>query len=111
MLLDAMKTCRVTASIMRSADFYGPAATNSVANLLVFDKLSTGRRSMWLLNDRLEHSFTFTPDAGRSLALLGCGERGWGQTWHVPTRNDPPAVENSSNWSRASSAFGRDAPS
>jgi nucleoside-diphosphate-sugar epimerase len=89
MLLDAMKAGTVSATIARAADFYGPGATNSVPNLLVFDKFAKGSRAMWLVNDKAKHSFTFTPDAGRSLAMLADSEQTWGETWHVPTRADP----------------------
>jgi nucleoside-diphosphate-sugar epimerase len=45
---------------------------------------------MWLVNDSVKHSFTFTPDAARSLVLLSNREDAWNQTWHVPTAPDPP---------------------
>jgi nucleoside-diphosphate-sugar epimerase len=38
----------------------------------------------------VKHSFTYTPDAGRSLALLADTKDAWNQTWHVPTAPDPP---------------------
>jgi len=46
---------------------------------------------MCLLNDSVKHSYTFTPDAARSLVLLADTEDAWNQTWHVPTSPDPPA--------------------
>src|SRR6266478_6096889 len=39
-LLEEMKTGGLIALIARSADFYGPNAKNSIANILVFDKLA-----------------------------------------------------------------------
>jgi len=44
---------------------------------------------MWLLNDSSRHSFTFTPDAARSLVQLARSETAWNQTWHGPTAPDP----------------------
>jgi len=44
---------------------------------------------MWLANDSVKHSFTFTPDAARSLVLLADAEDAWNQTWHVPTAPEP----------------------
>jgi nucleoside-diphosphate-sugar epimerase len=38
----------------------------------------------------VRHSFTFTPDAARSLVLLADADDAWNQTWHVPTAPDPP---------------------
>ena len=89
-LLDEIKAGNLTALIARSADFYGPGARNSVANLLVFEKLAQGGRAMWLVNDSVPHSFTFTPDAARALVLLTESESAWNQTWHLPTAPLPP---------------------
>ncbi|HEX7403819.1 MAG TPA: hypothetical protein VF287_07385, partial [Usitatibacter sp.] len=60
------------------------------ANILVFDKLSKGQTASWLVNDSVAHSFTYTPDAARSLALLAADQSAWGQTWHVATASSPP---------------------
>jgi nucleoside-diphosphate-sugar epimerase len=90
MLLKEMAEGRLRALIARSADFYGPNAKTSVANILVFDKLAKREKASWLVDDSLPHSFTFTPDAARSLAILAQSHIGWGQTWHVPTAPHPP---------------------
>ena len=76
--------------IARSADFYGPHAMSSVANILVFDKLVKGATASWLVNDLVPHSFTFTPDTARSLVMLADTDSAWNQTWHVPTASNPP---------------------
>lgn len=80
----------LTALIARSADFYGPRVRTSVANLMVLDKFAEGAKASWLVNDAVRHSWTFTPDAGRSLSLLAESDLAWNQTWHVPTALDPP---------------------
>jgi len=90
MLLNEMKAGNLTALIARSADFYGPGARTGILNVLVFDKLAKGAKASWLVNDSVKHSFTFTPDAARSLVLLADNESAWNQTWHVPTAPDPP---------------------
>ena len=89
-LLDEMKAGNLTALTARAADFYGPRVRTGVPNVLVFDKLVKGAKAMWLVNDSVKHSFTFTPDAARSLVLLSDSENAWNQTWHVPTAPDPP---------------------
>ena len=91
MLLNEMKAGNLTALIARSADFYGPRTRTGIPNALVFDKFAKGAKAMWLVNDSVKHSFTFTPDAARSLVLLADTETAWNQTWHVPTAPDPPA--------------------
>ena len=90
MLLNEIKAGNLTALIARAADFYGPGARTGVPNILVFDKLAKGQKPSWLANDAVKHSFTFTPDAGRSLVQLMDSESSWNQTWHVPTAPDPP---------------------
>jgi nucleoside-diphosphate-sugar epimerase len=90
MLLNEIKAGNLTALIARSADFYGPRVRTALPNILVFDKFAKGAKAMWLVNDSVKHSFTFTPDAARSLILLADAENAWNQTWHVPTAPDPP---------------------
>jgi nucleoside-diphosphate-sugar epimerase len=89
-LLGEVRAGNLTALIARSADFYGPNAATSVANILVFDKFAKRSTASWLVNDSVRHSFTFTPDAAKSLVLLAESEKAWGQTWHVPTKSSPP---------------------
>lgn len=89
-LIGEMKAGNLKAMIARSADFYGPGAKTSVANILVFEKLSKGATAAWLVDDSVPHSYTYTPDAAKSLALLARSEIAWNQTWHVPTASDPP---------------------
>ena len=89
-LLDEVKAGKLDAMIARSADFYGPHARTSIPNILVFDKLAKGATASWLVSDSMLHSFTYTPDAAKSLALLAVSESAWNQTWHVPTAPNPP---------------------
>jgi nucleoside-diphosphate-sugar epimerase len=90
MLLNEIKAGSLTALIARSADFYGPRVGTGIPNKLVFEKFAKRAKAMWLANDSVKHSFTFTPDAARSLVLLADAEDAWNQTWHVPTAPDPP---------------------
>ena len=89
-LLDEIKAGRLTALIARAADFYGPRVRTSVPNLLVFDKFAKGGAAAWLANDSVPHSYTYTPDAARSLVLLADSASAWNQTWHLPTAANPP---------------------
>ena len=84
-LLEAIKAGTVTALIARAADFYGPRCATSVVNLLVVDRLAAGSPALWMVNDRVPHSLTWTPDAARGVALLAATESAWNQTWHLPT--------------------------
>lgn len=88
-LINEWKSGSLTAMIARAADFYGPDAHNSVPNVLVFEPLSKKQTPSWLLNDSVPHSFTYTPDAARSLLMLAESESAWNQTWHLPTAPNP----------------------
>src|SRR5580698_2413466 len=50
-LLDEIRAGKLNAMIARSADFYGPHARTSVANILVFEKFAKGATASWLVND------------------------------------------------------------
>jgi len=88
-LLNEVKSGNLTAMIARSADFYGPHARTSVANVLVFDKFAKQATASWLVNDSVPHSYTYTSDAAKSMALLANSESAWNQTWHVLTAPKP----------------------
>jgi nucleoside-diphosphate-sugar epimerase len=89
-LLNEITKGNLTALIARSADFYGQRVRTSSASLLVFDKFAESAKASWLVNDTVRHSWTFTPDAGKSLALLAESGSAWNQTWDVPTAPNPP---------------------
>ncbi|MFP8781429.1 NAD-dependent epimerase/dehydratase family protein [Hydrogenophaga sp. RWCD_12] len=84
-LLDAVRRNGLTAQIARSADFYGPGATNSLIESVVVSRLQVGKTPQWVGNPRAVHTFTYTPDAGAALARLALEPSAWGQTWHLPT--------------------------
>ena len=74
--------------IARSADFYGPDAKNGILNLLVIDNLRKGKKAQWQSDTSKIHSFTYTIDAAKGLALLGNTASAYGQNWHLPTSSE-----------------------
>lgn len=91
MLLDAAQRGEVTASIARSADFYGPwADTKSVFYQTVLQNLTQGKKAQWLGDPAQPHSMSYTLDCARALHILADDPTSFGQTWHVPTFNPPP---------------------
>jgi nucleoside-diphosphate-sugar epimerase len=90
-IMDRVKEGRLTASIARAADFYGPGAdTTGIMNMLVIGNLSKGKMANWLGSDQYTHSYTFTPDAGKALYLLSQDNNTFNQIWHLPTTNPAP---------------------
>jgi nucleoside-diphosphate-sugar epimerase len=86
MLLKEMKSGEIKAMIATSADFYGPRTKKtSVAGIMIFEKMKSGKPAQWFVNAKQPHSFTYTPDAALALYLLSGSENAYGQTWHLPT--------------------------
>jgi nucleoside-diphosphate-sugar epimerase len=86
MLLKEMKSGNIKALIAKSADFYGPRATNtSVPYIMIFDRLKKGKSAQCFINANQIHTYTYTPDAARGLYMLAVTESAYGQTWHLPS--------------------------
>ncbi len=89
MLLDDMRRGHLKAMIVRSADFYGPGAVKSFTHAAVFERLKAKKARQWIGNPQALHTFTFTRDAGRAMAVLGRAPEAFGHTWHLPTSKEP----------------------
>ncbi len=76
---------RVRATEARASDFFGPGtgATSHLGRAL--PRLLRGRPVRVLGDPDQPHSWTYVPDVGRTLAVLGTDGRAWGQPWHVPS--------------------------
>jgi nucleoside-diphosphate-sugar epimerase len=92
-LLSEMRSGALQAMIVRAADFYGPGAVQSLTDAVVIKRIKTGKAPQWVGNPKAAHTFTFTPDAGRALAVLARTPSAWGQTWHAPTSKEPMSGE------------------
>jgi nucleoside-diphosphate-sugar epimerase len=84
-LMDEVKAGNLQASIARAADFYGTDGTNSVLDNMVLSKIAKGEKAMWLGKPNTLHSFTYVPDAGKAMYLLGQRPDSDNQIWHLPT--------------------------
>ena len=88
MLLNEIRGKNLDAMIVRGADFYGPGALLSLIHLNVTTKLKAGKSAQWVGSAKKIHTFTYTPDAGRSVALLGNTPTAFNQTWHALTSKE-----------------------
>jgi len=88
MLLDEVHAGNLSAMIARAADFYGPNAVLSFPYATIFKRLKAGKTPQWLGRADKVHTFTYTPDAGRALAVLGRSPEAYNQTWHLPTTKE-----------------------
>ncbi|MDD4968649.1 MAG: NAD-dependent epimerase/dehydratase family protein [Paludibacter sp.] len=81
-----MRHNNLQAIIARSADFYGPYASNtSVLYLLAIDKMMKNKKAQWLVDDTKLHSYTYTMDCAKALNLLWNKAECYQQVWHMPT--------------------------
>ena len=85
MIMEEVSGGKLKAIIARAADFYGPNTPLSFINVMVFDNFKKGKKAQWLINDKVKHSLTYTPDAGKATAILGNTESAYNQAWHLPT--------------------------
>lgn len=88
MLFDAVKNKGLTAMITRSADFYGKNASTGVLNLSVIDNFKKNKKAFWQSDATKIHSFTYVPDAGKAVAILGNSPDAYNQVWHLPTSHE-----------------------
>jgi nucleoside-diphosphate-sugar epimerase len=91
MLLESVRRGEVTASIARSADFYGPwADEKSQFYQTVIKNVATGKKAQWLGDANMPHSMSYTLDCAKALVTLANDPTSFNQTWHMPTHNPPP---------------------
>src|SRR5690606_36945801 len=67
--------------------FYGPEARLAVTTATVFERLKAGKTPQWIGSTKTIRTLTYTPDAGRAVAVLGRSPEAFGQVWHLPTRD------------------------
>ncbi len=90
MLMKEMEAGNLQVAIARSADFYGPSISRtSILTETVFNNFHRGKKAYWFSSVDYYHSFTYTPDAGKALALLGNTPEAFNQVWHLPTAAPP----------------------
>jgi nucleoside-diphosphate-sugar epimerase len=87
-LLHAHHASRVEVAIGRASDYFGPRG-GAQSNLgdRVFPAALAGKTSTVLGNLHQPHTYTYIPDIGEGLAVLGEHPDAPGGIWHLP--NDP----------------------
>lgn len=88
MLLEEVQAGNLQGMIVRAADFYGPAAVSSLTHTTVTERLKTKKTPRWMGDPKAVHTFTYTPDAGSTVAVLGNTPSAFNQTWHALTSKE-----------------------
>lgn len=84
-LMDEVKAGNLQATIARAADFYGTDSMNSFLDMMVLDKYAKKQSAQWIGDPKVLHNFTYIPDAGQAMYLLGQNPDAGNQIWHIPT--------------------------
>src|SRR5215218_3482630 len=84
-LIEAHKSGRVRLAIGRASDFFGPGALASAAGEQVFGRAVEGKSAQVFGDPDQPHTYTYVPDIGKGLVILGEREEALGRAWHLPS--------------------------
>src|SRR5215208_1139192 len=76
-LMEAHKSGRVRVAIGRASDFFGPRVLVSAAGEQVFGRAVQGKSAQVAGDPDQPHTYTYTPDIGKALLILGEHEEPW----------------------------------
>ena len=91
-MLGAIEDGRIQGVIGRAADFYGPAASNSLLYFSFLERMLLGKNPQTLLSKNCIHSFAYTPDIARALITLALDKHNNGEVFHMPV-SGPITIE------------------
>jgi len=84
-LMNEAKAGNIKASIARAADFYGTDNQNSFFDMMVLNAYAHGKQAQWLGGAAKLHNFSYIPDMGKAMYLLGQNSETDNHIWHLPT--------------------------
>jgi nucleoside-diphosphate-sugar epimerase len=84
-LMEAHRSGKVRVAIGRASDSFGPRVITSAAGEQVFGRAVEGKSAQVAGDPDQPHTYTYVPDIGRGLVILGEREEALGQVWHLPS--------------------------
>ena len=84
-LMEAHTGGKVRVAIGRASDFFGPRVLASAAGEQVFGRAVQGKSAQIAGDPDQPHTYTYAPDIGRGLVILGEREEALGRAWHLPS--------------------------
>ncbi|HXX76930.1 MAG TPA: SDR family oxidoreductase [Ktedonobacteraceae bacterium] len=84
-LFTAHQRGKVRVAIGRASDFFGTGALTSAAGDRMFLPPLSGKAAQVVGNPDLLHTYTYVPDIGKGLVMLGERDEALGQAWHLPS--------------------------
>jgi nucleoside-diphosphate-sugar epimerase len=80
-LMKAHSSGKVRVAIGRASDFFGPRVLVSAAGEQVFGRVVEGKSAQLAGDPDQPHTYSYVPDIGRGLVVLGEREEALGQAW------------------------------
>jgi nucleoside-diphosphate-sugar epimerase len=84
-LMEAHRSGRVQVAIGRASDFFGPRVLASAAGEQVFGRAVEGKSAQVAGDPDQPHTYSYVPDIGKGLVILGEREEALGRAWHLPS--------------------------
>ena len=84
-LMEAHESGKVRVAVGRASDFFGPRVLVSAAGEQVFGRAVEGKGAQVAGDPDQPHTYTYMPDIGKGLVVLGEREEALGQAWHLPS--------------------------
>jgi nucleoside-diphosphate-sugar epimerase len=75
----------VRVAIGRASDFFGPRVMTSAVGQQVFGRAVEGKGAQVAGDPDQPHTYTYAPDIGKGLVILGEREEALGRAWHLPS--------------------------
>jgi nucleoside-diphosphate-sugar epimerase len=82
-VIDAHERGHVRVAIVRASNFFGPE--DRAVSPRIFQAALDGKTVDLIGRTDMPHTYSYAPDFGRALALLGMDDRALGEVWHVPS--------------------------
>jgi nucleoside-diphosphate-sugar epimerase len=92
-LMEEAKAGNIRATIARAADFYGTESRNSFFDIMVLENYANKKTAQWIGDVKKLHSFSYIPDMGKAMYLLGQNPDSDNQIWHMPTAPAMPGKQ------------------
>ena len=83
-LLTAHERGDIRVVIGRASDFIGPGVRDSAFGEFVFEPALIGKPAQTMGRPDTLHTYSYVPDVGRNLVLLGSRDDAYGRAWHLP---------------------------
>jgi nucleoside-diphosphate-sugar epimerase len=84
-LMEAYTSGKVRVAIGRASDFFGPRVLTSAAGEQLFGRAVEGKSAQVAGDPDQPHTYSYVPDIGKGLVILGEREEALGRAWHLPS--------------------------